>query len=262
MAYVAFDELKSRLKIEDVAKMLQLTTKEHNGQLRSACPRCKTGGDRALVITPAKSAFFCFAEKKGGDLISLAAHILDVSARDAAVAIDKHFGGNHGSGAGTVQARTSTVPATPPANAPREPLRPLDYLEPAHELALGLGVSEATSKAFGAGYAPKGIMRGRYAIPLHDRRGTLVAYCGRATKGESPTLIFPNGFQPDSLIFNAHQVTAGELYLVRDPLAVLTAFESGVENVVAFLTEGIGAIQFEQLASLMDEKSCDTCILF
>ena len=39
-----------------------------------------------------------------------------------------------------------------------------------------------TAEAFGAGYAPKGIMRGRFAIPLRDREGTLIAYCGRTVK--------------------------------------------------------------------------------
>ena len=83
------------------------------------------------------------------------------------------------------------------------------------------------------------------AIPIHDCHGTLVAYCGRAVKDESPTLIFPNGFQPGEVIFGGHLVRAGQLYLVRDPLLVLTAFESGVDNVVAFLTGGIAAPQFE-----------------
>lgn len=52
------------------------------------------------------------------------------------------------------------------------------------------------------------------------------------------------------------------MYLVRDPLQVLTAFEAGVENVVAFLTEGITAQQLEMLASLMDEKQCGTVEIY
>ena len=81
-------------------------------------------------------------------------------------------------------------------------------------------------------------------------------------KDESPTLLFPNGFQPADFIFGAHLVKAGQLTLVRDPLSVLTAYESGVENVVAFLTEGITAQQLEMLASLMDERHCETVELF
>jgi hypothetical protein len=75
-------------------------------------------------------------------------------------------------------------------------------------------------------------------------------------------LLFPSGFDPHSTIFNAHRVAEGELYLVRDPLDVLKAFENGIENVVSFLTEGITAQQLEQLSSLMDEKKIDTLSLF
>jgi hypothetical protein len=76
-------------------------------------------------------------------------------------------------------------------------------------------------------------------------------------KDESPALLFPIGFNPASVIFNAHRITKGELYLVRDPLQVLQAFESGIENVVAFLTDGICPQQFEELSSLLDQRKCD-----
>jgi len=123
-------------------------------------------------------------------------------------------------------------------------------------------VAASTFEAFGAGYAPKGILRGRLAIPIHSRDGVLLAYCGRTVKNESPMLLFPSGFDPHSTIFNAHRAADGELYLVRDPLDVLKAFEAGIENVVSFLTEGIAAQQLEQLSSLMDEKKIDTLSLF
>jgi hypothetical protein len=48
---------------------------------------------------------------------------------------------------------------------------------------------------------------------------------------------------------------------VRDPLDVLIAFESGVGNVVAFLSE-ITPQSLEMLAGLMDEKKCETVELF
>jgi hypothetical protein len=125
-----------------------------------------------------------------------------------------------------------------------------------------LGVSPETCAHFGAGFAPKGIMRGRFAIPIHDCAGTLLAYCGRAVNDESPSLIFPNGFDPRGAIFNAHRIVEGDLILVRDPLQVLTAHESGIENVVAFLTESVTALQLEQLAALMDERKCEHLEMF
>jgi hypothetical protein len=75
----------------------------------------------------------------------------------------------------------------------------------------------------------------------------------------SPALIFPNGVTPSEYIFNAHNVVAGELYLVRDPLQVLQAAENGVSNVVSFLTP-ITAQSLEQLASLMDQRQVETAL--
>jgi DNA primase len=150
--------------------------------------------------------------------------------------------------------------ASPPV--PHRVLQPLSYLEAEHDLVLAVGIAPDTALHFGAGYAPRGIMRGRLAIPIHDRDGKLLAYCGRAVKDESPTLIFPNGFNPASVIFNADRIGTGELYLVRDPLQVLAAHQSGIDNVVAFLTDGISAQQLEMLAALMDETGCDTVQLF
>jgi hypothetical protein len=103
---------------------------------------------------------------------------------------------------------------------------------------------------------------GEFAIPVHDRSGSLLAYCGLTVRDKRPALIFPNGFNSACTIFNVHHITKGELYLVRDPLQALQAFESGVENVVAFLTDGICPQQFEELSSLMDERKCDVAHLY
>jgi hypothetical protein len=46
------------------------------------------------------------------------------------------------------------------------------------------------------------------------------------------------------------------------PLQVLTAHESGIENVVAFLTETISAQQLEMLVGLRDEKNCESVELY
>jgi DNA primase len=253
MPFVDFAELKSRVSIEQAVVMLSLSLNKAGAQLRGPCPVCNAGGDRALVVTPAKNLYFCFAAKTGGDQIALAAHIKGIKVTEAASFL--------AGGSPVPVPRNRTVLATVPPAPPEKGFRPLDYLLPQHEAVQGLGISKETAAAFGAGYAPKGILRGRLAIPIHDREGTLLAYCGRTVKNESPTLTFPNGFDPHSVIFGAHKVKTGELYLVRDPLQVLTAYEAGVENVVAFLTT-ITAQQLEQLASLMDEKNVETIELF
>jgi hypothetical protein len=165
-----------------------------------------------------------------------------------------------GIGGATPKPVREKLPAAP--QKPSNGLKALDYLQHDHESVKALGLAPETVQAWGAGFAAKGIMRGRFAVPIHDREGTLLAYVGIAVSDEqSPRLLFPNGFDPHSAIFGADRVQAGELYLVREPLQVLTAHESGVENVVSFLAP-ITAQSLEQLAALMDEKKVETVELF
>ena len=253
-SFLDFNELKSRVSIEQVLQLLGITLKQHNSQLRGCCPIHKGTDQRGFVVTPAKGLYYCFGGCGGGDMIKLVSKMRQCDAKEAAQWIAE--------GTGTVP-QNPTVPrkgTVPPEQ--KVGFHPLTYLEASHESLAGLDVAASTFEAFGAGYAPKGILRGRLAIPIHSRDGVLLAYCGRTVKNESPMLLFPSGFDPHSTIFNTHRVAEGELYLVRDPLDVLKAFENGIENVVSFLTEGIAAQQLEQLASLMDEKKIDALSLF
>ena len=224
MTFIDFAELKQKVTIAQVTEMLDIKLMQSGNQLRGCCPIHNGSQDRQFVITPEKGVWFCFGQEcsRGGDLIELVARVQKVSQKEAALAIARHF---------------KLVPsASPerPRNTPKA-LDPLPYLEAEHELLSSLGIKSDTLKHFGAGYAPKGIMRGRLAIPIREESGVLVAYCGRAVRGEEPKLIFPKDYVPG--LFNLDRIQEGTLYLARDPLAVLSAYENGIENVVAFLDE-------------------------
>ena len=254
---IDFTELKQRVSIEQAADMLGIKTTRSGGQRRGPCPICKSGGDRAFVITPARGLYYCFGTcGKGGDAITMAANVRGCSLREAAEFLSGKSGGS------LPPAKRDDSRNDSPQPRGEQGFRPLDYIQATHEAVQALGVSPETAGHFGAGFAPKGIMRGRFAIPLHDPGGTLLAYTGRAVKDESPLLLFPNGFDPRTTIFNAHRIVEGDLFLVRDPLQVLTAFENAIENVVAFLTENVTALQLEQLAALMDERKCEHMEMF
>ncbi len=264
MPYIDFVELKSRTTIMQAAELLKLTLKPSGNQQRGPCPVCNTGGDRALVITPERGLFYCFPAKTGGDLIKLVAHVRGCSQNEAAQLIQSQIGGTvptvPARACGTVPYSSSTAPQKEKAG-----LNPLTYLELEHPAVQALGISPATAQAFGSGYAGKGVLRGRYAVPVHGKDGTLLAYVGIAvSKEQSPRLLFHN-FDPSSTIFNAYRLAeGGDLFVCRDPLQMLLAVENGValENVVAFLTDGIAAQQFEILAALMDEKKTEPAHLF
>lgn len=155
MAYaVDFAELKARLSIEQVAEMLGLDAKQQNGQLRCRCP-VHDGGSRALVITPAKESFYCFAPecKTGGDLIALYAHVKQLPVKEAAGEL----------------ARLAGVG-----------LEPLAYLETKHPAVEALGITHEQAAHIGIGYAARGTLIGRVAIPIRDQEGKLICYAGYA----------------------------------------------------------------------------------
>lgn len=251
MSFIDFQKLKGRVDIQAACSFLELDLKPIGKQLRGPCPACRSDGDRSLVVTPEKGAAYCFSAKKGGDVIWLASHIRAISQKGAAHLLHDAFGGTVPVTESSNIIGTSTLLAN---SAKEREMTPLSYLQADHERVVGLGVLPETAAHFACGHAPKGIMRGKLAIPIHDLDDRLIAYCGRSYEGKE--LTFPSGFKPEEHIFNAHRAIEGDLYLARDPLVVLTAYENGVENVVSFLTDTIQPIQLEMLASLMDQRGC------
>jgi DNA primase len=259
--FVDFQDLKSRVSIEDVVRLLGIATKPHGPQLRSCCPIHKGSDPRGFVVTPAKGLWYCFGGCGGGDMITLVAKVRGCEQKEAARFIAEGTGTS--SGNSTVPGKGTSSPL--PREEKRRGFDAEAYakgLDPAHAALAPLGIAVETYREWKAGYSTSGVNRGRVALPVAGKDGAIVGYIGRAVKDETPTLSFPNGVSPVDYIFGADRVTEGELHLVRDPLDVMKAYENGVENVVAFLTEGVTAQQLEMLSSLMDERKCETLSLF
>lgn len=161
MSYIDFEAIKAQVKIEDVIPKLGLDMKKNGKQYRSECPACNSGGDRSLVATPDKKAFYCFAAQKGGDVIAFVAHVRGCGQKEAA----QFLAGD-------------TVP--PEKEKPREErgFKPLDYLEPDHDAVIAFGLDPDDAARIGAGYAKRGVMRGTVAIPVRDATGRLLGYLG------------------------------------------------------------------------------------
>ena len=197
-------------------------------------------------------------------MLALVARVKGIPVREAAIELANFCGVELVSGE-----NSKPVPGTGSGTVPPSPERKgfdaekhAAGLDPAHASLESLGVSAETYKAWKAGFSPTGVNRGRLALPVCARDGTVVAYCGRALADQQqPALIFPNGVTPSEHIFGADRVKEGELVLVRDPLDVLKAYENGIENVVSFLTEVISSVQLQYLSALMDERRCETVSL-
>lgn len=175
--FVDFAAVKEAVSFTDAIDYLGLKLKASANQFRGPCPACRTAGDRALVITEGRG-FYCWGMKKGGDVIALAAHVLDLPAKEAAQELAERAGivpsPARDSTSGRVQSRT--VPESEGEGGSK--LSPLSYLEHDHDAIAAVGLDPEFCKRHGIGYAPRGMMRGTIAIPFRDEHGALLGYIG------------------------------------------------------------------------------------
>lgn len=260
---VDFKELKERTRIEDVVSQLGLTMKRSGDQMRGPCPHCRAGGDRSLAINTVKQSFYCFNVRKGGDLIALVGHVLDLRPKEAAERIAGTVplqGKVPGTVPGAVPQR-GTVPDSSPS-PPKPAFDPVAYaasLQTSHEVLAGLELAPETLSEWMGGMATKGVHRGRLALPVTV--AGRVAYFGLAVRGESPSITFPNGVDGRLAIFGADRVTKnGELRLVATPLEVLSVYQNTGETAVCFLTETVSGEQLELLAAVLGARSADLIV--
>jgi DNA primase len=117
-----------------------------------------------------------------------------------------------------------------------------------HSVWTGRGLTKAASREFGIGYASSGFFSGRITIPIHNHRGELVGWTGRATKPDQNAKYMNSAdselFQKKLLVFNEHRAVeaakeAGTLIFVEGHLDVVSMWQAGIKNVVAM--QGTGA---------------------
>ena len=104
------------------------------------------------------------------------------------------------------------------------------------------GLLPETIAHFGLGWCPRGTMAGRIAIPVHNEKGELVAYAGRALKEteDEPKYKFPVGFEKAHVLYNLHRAMEtypkfGYLVLVEGFFSVFRLYEAGFPNVIALM---------------------------
>ena len=256
--YVDFAALKASVLIEDVLEryglMGQLRPK--GSQLVGPCPLCESQHETAFQADTEKDCWYCFAEGEGGSVIDFVARREGVGLRTAGLQIAKWF--DTDSGAKEEGSHDSPCDREAATATPNEPLDfELESLAAEHLRVRKLGIRPRTASHFGAGYCTAGLMDGRLAIPIHSRTGELVAYTGRATDGEEPVYLYPDGFDRAQEVFNLHRVASAGLsveygvYLAPDPARVLRLWQAGIENAVSYLGTGLSARQIELLAKAL-----------
>src|SRR3954469_20270805 len=81
--------IKQAVPLETAARFLGLELTPSGETPRGNCPACDK--PRVLIVTPSKNAFYCHAQKQGGDAIFLVAHIKGIKQSAAAQLLQDHF---------------------------------------------------------------------------------------------------------------------------------------------------------------------------
>jgi DNA primase len=236
--WISFEEVKKAVSLEMVIKRYGFPLRASGPYvLRGKCPLPTHGSDKSkesFIATLNKGmggAWSCHSQscvaarggKRGGNVLDLVAAIEVCSIRDAALKIQSWFP--------VPAAAPESVPARhePAAEAsrnhePQEQLvsketegegsqenKPLTFalksVDASHSYLRERGLTPETVRAFGIGYfLGKGSMQGRVVIPIHNKRGELVAYAGRTIDGSEPRYKFPVGFRKSLELYNLHRV--------------------------------------------------------
>ena len=217
--------------------------KRKGDKLIGPCPIHHGDSPTAFHIDLKKGAYNCFTGcKSGGNILSFVARM------------EKYGLGEDGikRAADLILDITGQSPAPVPAGAPRpEPRKPEAesenkplafslHLVAEHPYFEARGLKAETVNHFGLGLAEKGLMKGRICIPIHDHRGSLVAYAGRAldeqaakTEGKYK---LPANFHKLQVLFNYHRAKDfPTVIIVEGFFDCFKVHQAGFPNVCALM---------------------------
>jgi DNA primase len=186
-----------------------------------------------------RKVFYCFGCGAKGSILDFVAMMENLSIRDAAERIEdlRRLRGDRSVPQASRTRRDFQESGCPDLAA--QPLRPLPFrltLDPSHPYLAGRGIGPGLAATFGLGHCSRGTMKGRICIPIHDERGTLVAYAGRWPGDDVPEDIpkydLPRGFPKRRVLFGLHRIAGAEhLVLVEGYWSVFRLYALGIPAV-------------------------------
>lgn len=247
--WVDFAALKRSVGLAPVLRQYQVKLRRSGrDQYRGCCPIHGGHGREAFHANLTKNVFHCFSCGAGGTVLDFVAAMERCSVREAALQL---------TGALAEPIPLTTAPAYPKQRVTKKirSSSPLGFtlrgVDTAHPYLAARGIETLTAAQFGVGFYPgSGILAGRLVIPIHNERGELVAYCGRALDGTPPRYRFPGGFAKSEFLFNLHRAAAtGQptAVVVEGFFDCLKLHQAGVPAVVALM----GAALYEAQKSAL-----------
>lgn len=277
-----FAKIKEEVGFEEVLKHYGLLDglKRKGEQLTGACPLHKGDGKSCFSVNLARgrNCFNCFSCRAHGNVLDFVAVKEEVILKEAGLLLSEWFnvplveGRIKRTGTQSKAEQTQNPPSPrlrrgelvrekEETEKPAEPVNPpltfeLKNLNPDHPYLKERGLTPETIHRFGLGFCKKGLMAGRVVIPIHNEKGGLIAYAGRAIdeQGEKDGRYkLPSRFQKSFVLFNLHRakehVKEKGLVLVEGYFSVFRLFQAGFPQAVALMGSTLSAIQEELIIS-------------
>jgi DNA primase len=260
--WVDFQAVKTAVPLLSVLTRYDLVKdlKQQGSELHGRCPIHQGQGKDSFRVNVRKNCFQCFSCGKHGNVLDFVAAMEKCNIRDAGLKLQEWFGlaagqGPQASAPTAKPAATSSklaregrgekTPSTDEGanNGQKGPNKVLGFelrgIDHGHAYLAGRGISKETAEAFGVGlFSGKGSMSGRVVIPIHNGKGELLAYAGRAIDGAEPRYKLPAGFHKSLELYNLHRAIATEqrgLIVVEGFFDAMKVHQAGYPFVVALM---------------------------
>lgn len=277
------ERVNDAIQIDDVVGAF-VDLKKAGASLKACCP-FHDEKTPSFVVSPSRGIFKCFGCGKGGDSITFIMEHQGKTYPDAIrwladrykIEVEEHTGkpdANHTdreiilATLSAAQAHFTTTADTKPKD------------DPARAYWKGRGFTDETLDAFGIGYCPglaakpidsenlikAGIaneetgnlsLYKRSTIPIHNWRGQLVSFAGRAIVDKKGSPKYINGrdtatYSKSNTLYNLHRAAqairkTGDVWIVEGYADAMAMHQAGTQNVVALCGTALTDAQVAQL---------------
>lgn len=293
MTWINFNVLRKGLSFEKVLKHygVEVRRKAPGNRHVGFCPLPTHQGKRRSPSFSAKldyGVWQCFGCKASGNVLDFAVRMEHLDPqnrqdlRQVALKLQQTFQvpGASDPNLGKENRSSSDPRSEPPARSSTSPAMPtkpvivnpaLDFelkdLDPDHPYLKERGFLPETIRHFGLGYCNRGLMKGRFAIPLHDQNGKVIGYAGRlvderAVDADHPKYLLPGPreregkryeFRKSLLLYNGWRIQrpVDDLVVVEGFPACWWLWQWGYQNTVALMGSDCSDEQTKLIASLV-----------
>lgn len=219
-------------------------------QYRGCCPIHRGEGREAFHANLTRNIFHCFSCGADGIVLDSVAAMEGCTLREPAPAA---AGGNGHLGRSAADALRRKVTGYEKRTMPSPLGFQLRGVDGAHPCLTPRGIDHRTAEEFEVGFCVgPGLFCGRLALPIHNKRGELVASCGRTLDGTEPRCRFPPGFTKSEILFNLLRAAAAReptVLVVEGFFDCLKMHQAGIRSVLALM----GAALYESQQPALEQ---------